>query len=169
MIEEVQDKIVDLFEAGLAANLAALASPVGGEAITLTAPNKYVINYDPSTCILPQNMMPACLMLPEGSTQQHRLGGGLTTYWEHVIRIVFLLEQVSTRADALTACETLQRQRSRYAEAAIKTLWAGQQTAPLYQVKLDAIKYSKTLGNDEQTRFLGSVWLFVTVLEKETL
>jgi len=169
MIEEVQDKIVDLLTAGMATNLAALASPSGGEAITLTAPNKYVINYDPKTCILPQNMFPVCLMLPEGSTQNHMLGSGLTTYWQHKIRIVFMLQQVSTKADALTACETLQRQRSRYAEAALKTLWEGQQTPPIYQVELDQIRYSKTLGNDEQTRFVSSVWLFVTVLEKETL
>ena len=154
MIEEVQDKIVDLFTAGLATNLSTLASPSGGEAITLTAPAKYLTNYDPKTCIIPQNMFPACLQLPESSVPQHRMQTGLTTYWQHKIRIVFMLQQVSTKADALTAGETFQRQRSRYAEAAIKTLWEGQQTPPIYQVELDAIRYSKTLGNDEQTRFI---------------
>lgn len=169
MIEEVQDKIVDLFTAGIADNLSPLASPAGSEAITLTAPAKYVINYDPKTCIIPMNMMPACLQIPIKTTPDHRMQTGLITYWHHKIAIIFLVEQVSTRADALTACETLQRQRSRYAEAAIKTLWGGQQTAPLYQVTLDDIIYSRVMGNDEATRFLGSVWLYVTVKEKETL
>ena len=169
MIEEAQDQIVTLMETYLAANLTALASPSGGEAITLTAPNKYLINFDPESSIIPQNMMPACIQIPGSSTSMDWLKSGPYVTWEHRIALVFLLELVSTKADALTAVETLQRQRSRYAEAAMKVLWVYHNTGVLTSVDLEKIQYSQVLGNAEQTRFMGSVWLYLNVREDETL
>jgi len=169
MIEKAQNAIVTVLKAGLETNLAALRTASGLEALALTAPAKYMVNYDPKTCILPMNFFPACLQIPVSSEPEHKMQSGLRTRWRHKIKIVFMLQQVSTKADALTACETLQKQRSRYAEAAIKTLWEGMPSDPIFMVELDEIKYSNTLASDDETRFLGSVWLFVTVHENETL
>lgn len=169
MIEEAQNAIVTVLEAGLETNLTALESPSGLEALTLDPPNRYLINYDPRTLILPINLLPACIQIPVSSEPDHKMQSGLRTHWRHQIKLVFMMQPVSTKADALAACETLQKQRSRYAEAAIKTLWAGMPSDPIYLIELDDIKYSNTLHNTEQTRFTGSVWLFITVTEKETL
>ena len=169
MIEEVQDQIVTLMETYLETNLTALASPSGGEAITLTVPNKYLINFDPETSMPPQNMFPVCLQIPGYSTAIDWMKAGPYVTWEHRIALVFLLELVSTKANALTAVETLQRQRSRYAEAAMKVLWVYGNTGVLTSVDLEKIQYSQVLGNAEQTRFMGSVWLYLNVREDETL
>lgn len=169
MIEEVQDKINSLLSTGLEANLAALRAPVGGTALPLVAPNKYLINYDPDTSMIPMNMLPAVIQMPEKSPVDHRTQNGIHVYWHHNIRIALVLSQLSTNATALDAVETLQRQRSRYARAIIKTLWAGQQQNPLTQIILRDILYSKPMMNAEEDRFLGSVWLLITAVEYETI
>ena len=167
MIEGVQDKINSILSTSLEANLAAERSPSGGVALPLIAPKKYLINFDPETTILTQDLLPALIQIPEKTPPNHTLQG-YHTYWEHRIRLALIVEQVHT-GDALTACETLQRQRSRYAKAIIKTLWAHQQEDPIYKVTLNDILYSKMMHNAEESRFVGSVWLYLTVLEKEVI
>ena len=169
MIEEAQNALVTVLQAGLATNLTALEEPSGLEALTLTAPNKYAINFDPNKIMMPMNLLPACVQIPVSSSLQHRMQSGLRVKWEHYIKMALVLQPVSTKTDAIAACETLQKQRSRYAEAIMKTLWAGMPSGSVYDIDLIDIKYSDTFANNNETRFLGTVWLLLTVKENETL
>ena len=167
MIEEVQDAINTVLKNYLEANLALERAPSGGVRLPMIAPRKYTINYDTDQTFLTQDQLPAFIQIPEKTPPDHTLQG-YHTYWNHKIRLALVLEQVHT-GDALEACEALQRQRSRYARAIIRTLWEHQQDSVMVKITLDDILYSKMMHSAEESRFVGSVWLYVTVKEKEEL
>jgi len=169
MIEEVQDKIATILGTYMEGELATLASPAGGVALTLTKPQRYLVNYDPASTIIPQNLFPACAMIPGRTENEDRLQQGHVVYLWHSLAVVFLFEVPTGKTDALNAVELLQRMRSRYAKAAMGCLKKYQQTAPIEQIKIDSIEYTRTLSDAENMVLMGAVWLAIKAREKVTL
>ena len=160
MVEEVQDKIVDLLTTYLESELSGLESPSGGVALTLAVPAEYLINFDPNSTILDASY-PKCLILAARTTHDDELSTGYRVVnWHELAVVVLIIDQ---------DIEKLQRKRSRYAEAIRSVLKTYQQTAPLQMVRNFRFVYDRTLRDESLSAYLGSVWILLEARERETI
>ena len=161
MIEEVQDRVISILGTYINTELTALASPVGGVALALPKPSRYMLAFDPKSTVLAAGDYPFCAVLPSKTELSDQLSRGIQVSNEHELAIVFLLIDQNI--------EYLNRLKSRYAKSAVIVLKKHQQTDPLRRVRINKIVYDRNLRDERNSSYLGSVWILVTCWEREVL
>ena len=172
MIEEVQDTLSSILTSNMAAELATLDDPAGGLAMTLTAPTRYLIDYDPDIgSMLPADLYPLGIIYYEDSTVDDELSTGYRVVWWHRFLVVcmFMTTDLTSYTDVLNAIENMQRGRSRYAEAVIGALKKNQQTSPIQMIRIERVDRSRTLVKPDMTQILGGIGIEILVRESQTL
>jgi len=171
MIEEVQDTYVDILNTNLAAELSGLESPSGGVSLTLAAPAKYLINFEPGVTVIPSNYYPCCIVWGLNQELDDEIRTGIcVTHWHDIAVVMcFLNSAGKTPTDAINAVENIQRMRSRYARAVIGVLKEHQQTDPIQMIKIENIDYSRVLHDQANKALLSFVWIKTRARERETL
>ena len=161
MIEEVQDKVISLLQTYISTELSSLASPSGGVALTLTPPQKYLLDFDPRHTILAAGDYPACIVMPAKTVLSDQLSVGVQISNEHSLALVMLLMDQDI--------ENLQRKKSRYSQAIITVLKEHQQADPLRRIKINQVVFDRTLRDERKSAYLGSVWITFSAWERIVL